>query len=320
MTTRRCLYCYGQLDQETCEFHKVCCKKIFGTTTPPELPFSEDQMLQLAEKVIRAQSAVPGVQAKLSLELEKLPKGSKPRRFTIVGLWGNYILKPPTKNYRFLPELEDLTMHLAEISGIDAVPHTLIRLSSGKLSYITKRVDRKNGSKIHMEDMCQLTERLTEHKYHGSYEQIGKAIVRYSVNPGLDITNYFEQVLFSFLTGNADMHLKNFSLIDNPDIGYILSPAYDMIASTLVVEGDDEELALTLNGKKKKIRKEDFMEAINIFNIDKKAIENMFNKFKSSLNNWHNFIDISFLPDDMKNSYPDLIGKGAGQIYTEASE
>ena len=320
MTTRRCLYCYDQLGEETSEFHKACCKKIFGTTTPPELPYSEDQMLQLAEKVIRAQSSVPGVQAKLSLELEKLPKGSEPQRFTIVGLWGNYILKPPTKEYRFLPELEDLTMHLAEISGIDIVPHSLIRLSSGKLSYITKRIDRKNGSKIHMEDMCQLTERLTEHKYHGSYEQIGKAIVKYSVNPGLDITNFFEQVLFSFLTGNADMHLKNFSLIDNPDIGHILSPAYDMIASNLVVEGDDEELALTLNGKKKKIRKKDFMEAINRFNIDKKAIENMFNKFKSSLNNWHNFVDISFLPDDMKNSYHDLIRKRAGQIYADASE
>jgi serine/threonine-protein kinase HipA len=320
MTTRRCLYCYGQLAEETYEFHKACCKKIFGTTSPPELPYSEDQMLQLAEKVIRAQSAVPGVQAKLSLELEKLPKDSEARRFTIVGLWGNYILKPPTINYRFLPELEDLTMHLAEISGIDAVPHSLIRLSSGKLSYITKRIDRKNGSKIHMEDMCQLSERLTEHKYHGSYEQIGKVIVRYSVNPGLDVTNFFEQVLFSFLTGNADMHLKNFSLIDNPDMGYILSPAYDMIASRLVVEGDDEELALTLNGKKKKIRKKDFMEALNRFNIDKKAIENMFNKFKSSLNNWHHFIDISFLPDDMKNSYHDLISIRADQIYADASE
>ena len=320
MTTRRCLYCYDQLGEEVSDFHKACCKKIFGTTTPPELPYSEDQMLQLAEKVIRAQSSVPGVQAKLSLELEKLPKGSEPQRFTIVGLGGEYILKPPTKQYKFLPELEDLTMHLAEISGIDVVPHSMIRLKSGKLSYITKRIDRINEAKIHMEDMCQLTERLTEHKYHGSYEQIGKAIVKYSVNPGLDITNFFEQVLFSLLTGNADMHLKNFSLIDNPDIGYILSPAYDMIASTLVVEGDDEELALTLNGKKKKIRKKDFMEAINRFNIDKKAIENMFNKFKSSLNNWHNYIDISFLPDDMKNSYHDLIRKRAGQIYAEASE
>jgi serine/threonine-protein kinase HipA len=155
-------------------------------------------------------------------------KKSEPQRFTIVGLWGDYILKHPTKRYRNLPELEDLTMHLAELSGIDVVPHSLIRLNSGKLSYITKSIDRLNEYKIHMEDMCQLTERLTEHKYQGSYEQIGKAII-----------NYSEQVIFSFLTGNADMHLKNFSLIDKPEMGYVLCPAYDMVASSLLVEGDD---------------------------------------------------------------------------------
>ncbi|HUV00743.1 MAG TPA: HipA domain-containing protein [Bacteroidales bacterium] len=312
---RRCLYCYAELGEETSEFHKVCCRKIFGTTTPPELPYSEDQMLDLAEKVIRSQSTVTGVQPKLLLEIEKLSKKNEPQRFTIVGLWGGYILKPPTTKYKFLPELEDLTMHLAEISGIEVVPHSLIRLSSGKLSYITRRIDRSNEIKIHMEDMCQLTERLTEQKYNGSYEQIGKAIAKYSANPGLDITNFFEQVLFSFLTGNADMHLKNFSLIDNPDMGYVLSPAYDMVASNLIVDDDDEELALTLNGKKKKIRKKDFLEAFGRFSIDNKVIENMFYKFNTSMDKWHKFIDISFLPDDMKDLYHNLIDSKAEQVY-----
>jgi serine/threonine-protein kinase HipA len=316
---RRCLYCYDELGEEISEFHKACSRKIFGTPTPPELPYSEDQMLQLAEKVIKSQSTVTGVQPKLSLHLEKILKKDEPQRFTIVGLWGGYILKPPTKKYKFLPELEDLTMHLAEISGIEVVPHSLIRLNSGKLSYITKRIDRRNEIKVHMEDMCQLTERLTEQKYNGSYEQIGKAIAKYSVNPGLDITNFFEQVLFSFLTGNADMHLKNFSLIDSPEMGYILSPAYDMVASSLVVAGDEEELALTLNGKKKKIRKKDFIEAINRFNVDNKAVENVFNKFKASLKTWHNFIDISFLPDEMKIAYHDLIRERADRIYVDYS-
>jgi serine/threonine-protein kinase HipA len=312
---RRCLYCYDDLVEEKSEFHKACSRKIFGTPTPPELPFSEDQMMQLAEKVIQSQSTVTGVQPKLSLHIEKISKKDKPQRFTIVGLWGGYILKPPTKQYKFLPELEDLTMHLAEISGIEVVPHSLIRLNSGKLSYITKRIDRRNELKIHMEDMCQLTERLTEQKYNGSHEQIGKAIVKYSANPGLDIINFFEQVLFSFLTGNADMHLKNFSLIDNPDMGYILSPAYDMVASSLVVEGDKEELALTLNGKKKKLRKNDFLEAINRFDIDAKAIENIFGKFRNSEEQWHEFINKSFLPDDMKNSFHDLIKERVYRIY-----
>lgn len=303
---KRCLYCYDELFEESYEFHKACSRKIFGTAVPPELAYSEDQMLQLGEKVIRSQTTVTGVQPKLYLKIEKTSQNNEPQSFTIVGLWGGYILKPPTKQYKFLPELEDLTMHLAELSGIDTVPHSLIRLSSGNLSYITKRVDRKNGVKIHMEDMCQLTERLTEQKYNGSYEQIGKAIAKYSANPGLDITIFFEQVLFSFLTGNADMHLKNFSLIDNPEMGYILCPAYDMVASALVVSGDEEELALTLNGKKKKIRRKDFVEAISRFNIDKKAIENILTKFQSTHKKWHDFINISFLPKEMKEKFKNL--------------
>jgi serine/threonine-protein kinase HipA len=312
---RRCLYCYNGLSDESTDFHSGCSKKMFGTPVPPELPFSEDQMLQLAEKVIRSKSTITGVQPKLSLNLEKISKKDEPQRFTIVGLWGGFILKPPTKQYRSLPELEDLTMHLAEISGIEAVPHSLIRLSSGKLSYITKRIDRRNEIKIHMEDMCQLTEKLTEQKYKGSYEQIAKAIAKYSANPGLDITNFFEQVLFSFFTGNSDMHLKNFSLIDSPGMGYVLSPAYDMIASSLVVKGDEEELALTLNGKKKKLRKKDFLEAINRFDIDAKAIENIFDKFKNSEEQWYEFINISFLPDDMKSSFHNLIKERVNRIY-----
>ena len=313
----RCLYCYDELGEETSEFHPSCSRKIFGTPIPPDLPYSDDDMLQLAEKVIKSQSTVTGVQPKLSLHIEKLSKKDEPQRFTIVGLWGGYILKPPTKQYKFLPELEDVTMHLAEISGIEVVPHSLIRLSSGNLSYITKRIDRSNDQKIHMEDMCQLTERLTEQKYQGSHEQIARAIFKNSVNPGLDVTNFFEQVLFSFLTGNADMHLKNFSLIDNPDLGYILSPAYDMVASTLVVEGDSEELALTLNGKKKKIKKKDFIEAMSRFHVDNKAIENIFNKFKMSIDDWNKFIDISFLPEEMKTGYHDLIVKRVDQIYAQ---
>lgn len=315
MSMRRCLYCYNELGEETSEFHASCSKKIFGTPVPPELPYSDDDMLQLAEKVIRSQSTVTGVQPKLSLHLEKLSKKDEPQRFTIVGLWGGYILKPPTKQYKFLPEIEDLTMHLAEISGIEVVPHSLIRLSSGNLSYITKRIDRIKDLKIHMEDMCQLTERLTEQKYQGSHEQIAKAVFKYSVNPGLDVTNFFELVLFSFLTGNADMHLKNFSLIDNPDMGYVLSPAYDLVSSALVVEGDIEELALTLNGKKNKLKKKDFVESMARSHIDNKAIENLFNRFEKLLDKWHKFIDISFIPDELKIGYHDLIMKRFDQIY-----
>lgn len=89
---------------------------------------------------------------------------------SIVGLWGDYIFKPQTEAYEQLPENEDLTMHLAEAAKIRVVPHSLIRLSDGKLGYITKRIDRtRKGDGIDMEDMCQLTLHPTEYKYKGSY-------------------------------------------------------------------------------------------------------------------------------------------------------
>jgi len=309
-----CLYCYKPLKENQIDFHPACCKKIFNTKNVPVLDYSEDQMLELADQVIKSQIAVTGVQPKLSLEIVKNPDDQKERRFTIVGLWGGYILKPPTKQFPSLPELEDLTMNLATLSKIDTVPHSLIRLNNGKLAYITKRIDRAEGKKIHMEDMCQLTERLTEFKYRGSYEQIGKAIQKYSANPGLDLINFFEQLLFSFLTGNADMHLKNFSLINNPVLGYVLTPAYDMLSTKLVMEEDDEDLALTLNAKKKMLKRKDFIAAFNLFEIPEKTQNNTFAKFERTISSWFKMIEISFLPSEMKEAYIDLIKDRAKRL------
>jgi len=306
MEARRCLYCYDELNPMEMDFHAGCSRKFFGASIPPVLPYSESQMIELGEQVIRSQSVITGVQPKLSLHLEKIKNGEIPQRFTIVGLWGNYILKPPALKHPNLPELEDLTMHLAEISEIATVPHSLIRLASGSLAYITKRVDRPKYGKLHMEDMCQLTERLTEQKYKGSYEQIGKAILKYSANPMLDLVNFFEQLVFSFLTGNADMHLKNFSLVNRPGIGWSLCPAYDMVASALVVEGDDEDLALNLNGKKRKINRNDFEVAMATCHMPEKATANIFRKFEDLGARWNEQAGISFLPDHMKDQFVDL--------------
>lgn len=303
----RCLYCYETLNEAEGDYHFACSKKFFGTTVSPLLPYSEDNMCKLGEQVIKSQSALTGVQPKLSLELEKQKNRQIPQRFTIVGLWGSFILKPPFELYPNLPELEDVTMHLASASGIETVPHSLIRLSSGSLAYITKRIDRSKNGKLHMEDMCQLTERLTEHKYKGSYEQIGKAILKYSSNPVLDVVNFFEQLVFSFLTGNADMHLKNFSLIKKPAVGWSLSPAYDLVPTSLVVEGDTEEMALNLNGKKRKITINDFKSAMQKCHIPGKAMENIFRKFEDTESKWNEIIQNSFLPDMFKESYYKLI-------------
>ena len=304
-----CLYCYQPLSENDVDFHASCSKKIFGTVIPPELPYDESQMNELALRVVQSQMTITGVQPKLSLNLASGEHKSDPKRFSIVGLWGNYILKPPTTNYPQMPEVEDLTMHLAKIVRINIVPHSLIRLKSGQLAYITKRIDRDSKQKLHMEDMCQLTERLTEHKYHASYEQIGKAILKYSGNPGLDVVNFCEIVLFSFLTGNADMHLKNFSVIYDPATGPVLSPAYDMLCTALVNPADDEDLALTLNGKKKRINRNDFEMAFSTLKLDAKQQANLFSKMGKARNKWIEFVHISFLSTDFKDKYTQLINE-----------
>jgi serine/threonine-protein kinase HipA len=224
-----------------------------------------------------------------------------------VGLWGGYILKPPTALYPQLPEVEDLSMHLAQIARIKTAPHSLIRLKSGNLAYVTKRIDRTKKGKLAMEDMCQLTERLTEDKYHGSYEQIAKAILKYSATPGLDVVNFFEMVLFSFLTGNADMHLKNFSLLEHPGLGMTLSPAYDLVNTALVNPDDDEEMALTLNGKKKKLKREDFVAAMNIMKVEEKQQQNIFGKMAKALAKWEEQIDRSFMSEAYKENFKTIL-------------
>ena len=303
----RCLYCYKELLDGQVDYHPTCAKKIFHSATPPVLPYTRAEIADLATEVIRSQTTLTGVQPKLSLDFNKTAHG-EPSRFTIVGLWGRYILKPQTDAFKSLPEVEDLTMHLAELAKIQVVPHSLIRFADGELCYITRRIDRgRKGEKFPMEDMCQLTERLTEYKYKGSYEQIAKRISQYSTTPKLDVVNFWEQVYFSWLTGNADMHLKNFSLYQPVNGVVSLTPAYDMLSTALVMPEDTEELALTLNGKKRKIKRDDFSIAMRGSGLEDKIIENIFAKFDKAKDSWFAMIDISFLSDDMKLLYKELL-------------
>jgi len=304
---RKCLFCYQPLANEDQDFHPSCSKKIFGQSTPPALPYTEADLESLAKEVIQSKTAVTGVQAKLSLHITGNEKDEVGKRFTIVGLWGGYILKPPTALYPQLPQVEDVTMHLATIAKIKTAPHSLIRLASGNLAYVTKRIDRAKKRKLAMEDMCQLTERLTEDKYQGSYEQIGKTIQKYSAISGLDLVNFFELLLFSFLTGNADMHLKNFSLLEQPGLGMILSPAYDMVNTALVNPADDEDMALTLNGKKKKLKKQDFVAAMNTLKVDEKQQQNIFTKMEKARQKWTEQIENSFLTEEFKKQYKQIL-------------
>jgi toxin-antitoxin system, toxin component, hipA family len=300
----KCLYCYQRLEEGQRDFHPNCARKFFGTKDAPILEYKHDDLNQLAEQVIRAQTSLTGVQPKLSLNLNKHDGCN---RLTIVGLWGDYIFKPQTKAYPQLPENEDLTMHLAEAAKIKVVPHSLIRLSDGKLGYITKRIDRtKNGEKIDMEDMCQLTLHPTEYKYKSSYEQIARTITKYSSTPKLDLTNYMQLLLYCFVTGNNDMHLKNFSLY-RPEKDYLLAPAYDLLNTTIVNPKDKEELALPLSGRKTKLRVADFLNTARTIGLEESVVLRLINGLQKALPKWQVLIQSSFLDENMKKAYQELI-------------
>ncbi|MBN2105254.1 HipA domain-containing protein [bacterium] len=312
---KRCLICYQPMEESTGNYHKTCCRSVFDRIEPPELPYCLDELDRLAEQVIYSHVTVPGVQAKLSLHLDHRQPNAP--RFTLVGLWGNFILKPPVPQYPQMPEIEDLTMHLAEFFKIDVVPHALIPLKSGELAYITKRIDRTyDQAKIHMEDMCQLTGRMTENKYRGSMEQIGKVILKWSSNPLLDVLRFFEVTLFSFLTGNADMHLKNYSLMYQSNGMIQLSPAYDLLSTRLLIpeEKDAEELALTLNGKKLNLKHSDFTEFAQILGLNEKQIENVWRRFQKGYPEAIKFVDDSLISDDLKPVYQHLLAERADRL------
>lgn len=309
-----CLACHKKLENGDINYHQNCLSAFWQEDTPVlQLEYEMSQIEALAKENVAQRIIVTGVQPKLSLGFTE---ENAQNRLTIVGaLNGRYILKPPFHMYPQMPEIEALSMLLAQACGIATVPFLLIPLKDGTLAYLTKRIDRNaNNEKHPMEDACQFTERLTEHKYRGSYEQIAKGIITYTQNPLLDTVKFYEQVIVSFLIGNNDMHLKNFSLIAKDSKHYALASAYDLVAVKLLIPEDQEELALNLNGKKRKIKRSDFNEAMTKAQIPAKAIENLWNRIEKGMLQWQELIACSFLSDENKSTLIALIENRAKQL------
>ncbi len=305
--TRRCLCCYQPLREGEVDYHPQCAKRFFGCYPAPQLPYTRKDINKLAQVVVQSRTTVTGVQAKLSMEMEHDTAGN-PQRLTIVGVMGRYILKPQTEQFELLPEMEDLTMHLADVAKIRTVPHALIRFQDGELNYITRRIDRTDdGRKLPMEDMCQLAGKLTEQKYQGSYEMITQMIYRYSCVANLDVVNFWEQVVFSWIVGNADMHLKNFSLFSTQPGKYMLTPTYDQVSTAIVMPEDTEELALPLNGFKKKLMRMDFVQAMESTGISTQVANRILDRFAPLTSKWFSCIDASFVSDAQKARFKALI-------------
>ncbi|MEN8251074.1 MAG: HipA domain-containing protein [Bacteroidota bacterium] len=300
----KCLVCFHPVD-EGGFYHQKCARTLFESTEPSQLEFSSDELTELATKVVATHSNVTGIQAKISLSTVIDEQGIG--RFT-VDYKGKYILKPASDKYPGLPEVEATTMQLAEEAGIAVVPHGLIKMNDGKLAYITRRMDRVGGKKVHQEDLCQLSERLTEDKYKSSCERVGKTIMSNAVFPKIEIVKYFELVIFNFLHGNNDMHLKNYSMTHRKD-GLWLSAAYDLLNVRLVNSDDDEETALTINGKKKKLKKQDFDSLAENLNLLPQQRNNVYKQMNKLRESFEATIDRSLLTTEHKDVYKQILIK-----------
>jgi serine/threonine-protein kinase HipA len=296
------------------DFHEKCSSSFFGLKNAPIIQYTLDQMAELAKGVVQRSITVPGVQPKLSLSMISETRESSESRLTVVGaLGGGYIFKPPSDKYPEIAQNEHVTMRIAEAFGIRVVPSSLIKLASGELSYITKRVDRKeNGEKIHMIDMFQITEAFD--KYKSSMEKVGKALGSYSDNPLLDKLFFFELALFCFLTGNNDMHLKNSSMIESVS-GWVLAPAYDLLNVTIINPDDKEELALTIEGKKKKLKLEHFKRFGEALDLTGKQMDGVFKRLFENKPLAMAIIDSSFLSLEMNEAYKAVLEERYARIY-----
>ena len=299
-------------------WHKACIKRFFGTSNFPEIEIDDTTLNLLATETTNQGFTVPGVQKKLSLHLISDHNKS---RLTLVNYPTGYILKPQVAEFEALPESEQLIMSMADTAGISTVPHALIKGATG-LAYITKRVDR-NFSKnkmemLAMEDFCQLDLRLTADKYKGSYERCAKIIQKYSSRIGIDMAEFYIRLVFCFLVGNSDMHLKNFSLIETAEGSeqYVLSPAYDLLPVNANMPADKEQFALTMNGKKMNIRKGDFLKFADACGITRSTAEKLIQNLVKLTPQWLEMCEESLLPEELKERLEKIIRKRAETIGT----
>ncbi len=314
----KCLGCYQPLGADLKDgYHGTCSKRLFGSELMPIVDFGFDELASLAATSLNRHLGVTGVQPKIPVDLA--PSKDSPQKLVIAGLHGNYILKPSTERFPDVAVVEDATMHMAKAAGLVTAEHGLLRLKSGEFAYITRRFDRgPKKKKIHLEDFCQLSGQLTESKYNSSMEKAGKIILKRSSNPGLDVQTFFDLTLFCFLTGNADMHLKNFSLIEKGDGDIVFSPAYDLLSTALMPIDDREELALPVNGKKARLKRGDFVKLAANLGIGEKPMEASFRRLGDALPAMMEIIEQSFMSKELQARYKKLVSSKASLLGIDA--
>lgn len=300
----KCLYCGLELTNKEKHYHEHCLRDFFGTSKIESFDFEhfEKSFNEQVNSLIEKKAAITGVQKKLSIGLSNDKK-----KLTVFGYPLGYIIKPENDEFKEIARAEELVMNMANYVGIKTPKHMLLPFGKDRYAYIIKRMDRENEKKIHMEDMCQLSNKPTEYKYNGSYEYLGKLINKFCNNNVAELVEYYYRLLFCFVTCNSDMHLKNFSLIEADEIR--LSPAYDLLPVNIIYPNDKEQVALTLNGKKKNLARNDFVSLANSLNINEHVVSSLFKKIYSYKSQFVEMIKNSLLSEKTKDYFIDELIK-----------
>ena len=303
----RCLCCELPVE-EAGRYHAMCLKSLWGKAVSPKIPFA---LADLPSKVTTAEDhmSISGVQVKAlvrlnkdSSEIEVAPTGS------------THILKPEPNEYPGLPAMENACMTMAETLGMPVPAHGLFPMSDGRLCYIVKRFDRaEDGGKIQNETMFQLLG--ATNKYLGSLESIGKAIRAHAENVGLDTVDFFERVLFSFLIGNGDMHLKNWAVLIRGKKP-ALAPCYDFVSSRVYFDKESDS-ALTINAKNNKLKRSDFESLAGYLKIDPKAISNSFEKMKKAQEQLRQLAIYSELDPGRRQKFEDVMAERFERMFAK---
>jgi len=273
-----------------------------GLNSLAPLEFSAEQQRQ--EAINRAgKMSIQGLQPKLSAVL-LVSEG----RLEIVDRGGRYILKPQSADYPELPENEDLTMRMASAAGIEVPLHALLRSSDGSLTYFIQRFDREGRTRVPLEDFAQLTAESRDTKYDSSMEKVAAVIDQFCTFPAMERVKLFERTLFSFLVGNEDMHLKNFSLITRKQ-KVELAPAYDFLSTTIAMKNPREELALPLQGKKSRLTRNDLLEyfARERLRLNESVLRDVVLRFMEAIPLWRDLLARSFLSEELKRKFAVLL-------------
>ena len=304
--SRVCRICLENVRGEA-DYHARCLRALFGSAKVPHLDI-ELGKLHTAALAMIGHTSLSGIQKKISVGIS-----ADRETLQVEAEGGRYILKPQTETYPFLPENEHVTTQLARLVGIEVAPSGLVSLKGGSLAYVVRRFDRlPSGKKLPQEDFCQLAEKSPKEKYDGSAEFCVRLLRKYATEPLVEILKLYRLLLFIWWSGNGDMHLKNFSLLTGEDGVIRLTPAYDLVCTRMVIP--DDQLALPVVGKKDRLDRADWLQFAKYCSLPEKPATRIVDELAAVLPKATALIDRSFLPDDLKKQFAQLVADRTAAI------